>query len=73
MLAGRVAVQFYNADKRIQQKATKSGARRRTSLHALQFLPDSPDVARNASDGSRGHRSRLGFGGSHGFASEMRQ
>jgi uncharacterized membrane protein YfcA len=55
-------VSIHAADQRIQQKARESGARGCVSLHALQFLSDSPDLARYSSDGSGRRRSCLEFG-----------
>jgi hypothetical protein len=50
------------ANKWIFKKAGKSRARVGALFHALQLLPDSSDVARNFSNGSWHHRSRVEFG-----------
>jgi hypothetical protein len=41
-------------------RESRTTSRRRVALHALQLLPGSPDVARNARDGSWIDRPRLG-------------
>lgn len=45
--------------KRVFQETRESRAHCCAPLHALQFLPDSPIPARDASDGSKRHGSRL--------------
>jgi hypothetical protein len=60
---------IHTIDEWVFKKAGKPRTRAGALFHVLQLLPDSSDLARDASDGSRRHRSRLGFGGSHCFAS----
>ena len=49
----------HTTDKCIQQESRKSRTHDCDLLHALQFLPDSPEFARDTSNGGRNHRSRL--------------
>jgi hypothetical protein len=55
-------------DQRVFKKGREFGARGCAALHALQLLPDSPDLAGNSRDGSWSFRSRLEFGRNSRFA-----
>jgi IS1 family transposase len=51
---------IYSAHQRIFKEVRKPRARAGALFHVLQLLPDSPDIARDACDGSGHCRSRMG-------------
>ena len=55
----RAHAPLHPPDQQLLKKDRQPRRRDRASLHALQLLPDSPNLARHASDGSGNQQSRL--------------
>lgn len=62
---------FYSAYERIQHEDRKPRARGIAALHVLQLRQDSPEFARNASNGGRANGPRLVSCGTCGFAFKL--